>query len=92
MMKLRRWTRSTLSTKGQLILPKAIRQQRRWEAGTRLIIEDTPGGVLVREAPHFAATAPEDVYASLARPAAPKSIEEMDAAIVKESRRRHARH
>ena len=25
----------------------SIRQQRRWDAGTRLIVEDTPEGVLV---------------------------------------------
>jgi AbrB family looped-hinge helix DNA binding protein len=92
MTKSRRRSTTVLSTKGQLILPKAIRQERRWEAGTRLLVEDKPGGVLLREAPHFAKTAPGDVYASLARPAAPKSIEEMDAAIVKESRRRHAGH
>ena len=39
---------TVVSTKGQVILPKAIRQQRRWEAGTRLVVEDTPDGVLLR--------------------------------------------
>src|SRR6266699_2678620 len=30
-----------LSTKGQVILPKSIRQRRHWDAGTRLVVEDT---------------------------------------------------
>lgn len=36
---------AVLSTEGQLIFPKTIRDQRRWAAGTRLIVEDTPDGV-----------------------------------------------
>src|SRR5882672_1617696 len=51
-----------ISTKGQVILPKAIRQQRRWEAGTRLVVEDTPDGVLLRPAPLFPVTKPKDVF------------------------------
>lgn len=35
---------TTVSTKGQVILPKAIREERRWRAGTRLTIESTPDG------------------------------------------------
>jgi AbrB family looped-hinge helix DNA binding protein len=30
-----------VSTKGQVILPKAIRNQRQWGAGTKLIVEET---------------------------------------------------
>jgi AbrB family looped-hinge helix DNA binding protein len=40
-----------VSTKGQVILPKSIRQERRWSPGTRLIVEDTPDGVLLKAAP-----------------------------------------
>src|SRR6266566_7381011 len=31
---------TTLSTKGQVILPKAIRERRHWGPGTRLLVED----------------------------------------------------
>ncbi len=82
---------TTVSTKGQVILPKAIRQRRKWEAGTRLVVEDTPDGVLLRAAPVFAPTRPEDVAGMLAYRGAPKTIEEMDAAITAEVKRRHAR-
>ena len=80
-----------VSTKGQVILPKVIRQQRHWEPGTRLVVEDTPDGVLLKAAPLFAPTRPEDVYGSLPPTGAPKTLEEMEAGIVAEAKRRHAR-
>jgi AbrB family looped-hinge helix DNA binding protein len=82
---------TTVSTKGQVILPKAIRQHRRWDPGTRLTIEDTPDGVLLKAAPLFAPTQPEDVFGSLPSKGQPKTLEEMEASIVAEAKRRHAR-
>lgn len=82
---------TTVSTKGQIILPKALRQRREWEAGTRLVVEETPEGVLLRRAPAFAETRPEDVFASLRYTGKPKTVEEMDAGVLAEARRQHAR-
>ena len=82
---------TTVSTKGQVILPKAIRIRRRWEAGTKLIVEDTPQGVLLKPAPLFKPTRPEDVFGMLKYKGPPRTIEEMDASIVAEVKRRHAR-
>jgi AbrB family looped-hinge helix DNA binding protein len=82
---------TTLSTKGQVILPKTIRQRRNWEAGTRLVVEDTPDGVLLKAAPIFAPTRPEEVAGMLAYRGPPKTPEEMDAAITAEVERRRAR-
>lgn len=84
-------TVTTVSTKGQVILPKAIRQRREWEAGTRLIVEETAEGVLLKRAAAFAATSPGDVFALLPYVGDPKSIEDMDAAVLAEARRRHDR-
>src|SRR5437763_174093 len=81
---------ATVSTKGQVILPKTIRQRRNWTAGTRLVVEDTPDGVLLKPAPVFAPTLPEDVAGMLAYPGPPRTVEEMDAAITAEIKRRHA--
>ena len=83
---------TTVSTKGQVILPKAIREQRRWPAGTELIVEDAPDGVLLKAKPIFAPTRPEDVFGSLRHGGLAKSIAEMDAGIATEAKRRHARH
>ena len=82
---------TTVSTKGQVILPKAVRDQRGWASGTRLVVEDTADGVLLRAAPLFAATKPDEVFASLKYGGPALSIEEMDAAVAAEARRRHAR-
>jgi AbrB family looped-hinge helix DNA binding protein len=80
-----------VSTKGQVILPKAIRQRQRWGPGTRLVVEEREDGVLLRPAPVFPATRPEQVFGSLAYAGPPKSLEDMEAGIMAEARRRHAR-
>ncbi|HEX4504655.1 MAG TPA: AbrB family transcriptional regulator [Alphaproteobacteria bacterium] len=82
---------TTVSTKGQIILPSAIRHRREWRAGTRLTVEDTSEGVLLKPAPAFAETRPEDVFGVLAYGGKPKTLEEMDASVLAEARRRHAR-
>ncbi|HLY55836.1 MAG TPA: AbrB/MazE/SpoVT family DNA-binding domain-containing protein [Stellaceae bacterium] len=82
---------ATVTTKGQVTLPKAIRQKRRWYAGTKLIIEETKDGVLLKPAPLFAPTRPEDVAGCLKYDGPPKTIEEMDEAILEEAKRRYLR-
>jgi AbrB family looped-hinge helix DNA binding protein len=82
---------TTVSTKGQVILPKVIRERRKWAPGTRLVVEDTPDGVLLKAAPVFTPTRPEDVAGMLAYRGEPKTLEEMDAAITAEVARRRAR-
>jgi AbrB family looped-hinge helix DNA binding protein len=82
---------TTLSTKGQVILPAEIRRSRRWSAGVRLIVEDTPEGVLLRPAPTFKPTQVANVFGSLPYSGAPKSFADMKAGIKAEAERRHAR-
>lgn len=82
---------TTLSTKGQLILPQAIRRRRQWGPGTKLIVEETPEGVLLKAAPLFPPTRPQDVFGSARHQGPPLSIGEMDAAIEKEARQRRDR-
>lgn len=82
---------TTVSTKGQVILPKAIRSRRHWDAGTKLVVEDTPQGVLLKPAPLFPTTRLEDVFGSANYKGPPRTIDEMDASIVAEVKRRHAR-
>jgi AbrB family looped-hinge helix DNA binding protein len=75
-----------VSTKGRVILPKAIRDQRHWPSGTRLTVENTTEGVLLKAAPIFAETRVDAVFGSLGFEGKPKSIEEMDAAIAPEAK------
>lgn len=81
---------TTVSTKGQVILPKAIRERREWSAGTQLVVEDTPEGVILKPARVFPETRIEDVFGSAPYRGKPKSIEDMNEAIAAEARRRHA--
>ncbi|WIG55912.1 MAG: transcriptional regulator AbrB [Rhodanobacteraceae bacterium] len=81
---------TTVSTKGQVILPKAIRGKRHWHAGTRLVVEDTPDGVLLKNAPLFKPTRPEDVFGMLGYRGEAKTIPQMEAAVAEEVQRRHA--
>jgi AbrB family looped-hinge helix DNA binding protein len=84
--------RTRLSTKGQVVVPKEIRERRNWEPGAELIVEETEDGVMLRRAPRFPATRVEEVYGRLHRAGmTPVTVEEMNAAIIDEARRRHAR-
>ena len=91
-MSAKRKMTTTVSTKGQVILPKAIREQRRWPAGTELLVEAVPDGVLLKAKPVFAPTRPEDVFRSLRYRGPAKPIAELEAGIATEVKRRHARH
>jgi AbrB family looped-hinge helix DNA binding protein len=82
---------TTVSSKGQVILPSALRQRREWRAGTRLTVEETEDGVLLKPAPAFAETRPEDVFGALPYRGKPKTIAEMDVGVLAEAKRRHDR-
>jgi len=40
--------RIRISTRGRVVVPKAIRDKRRWKAGMRLTVEERPDGVLLK--------------------------------------------
>jgi AbrB family looped-hinge helix DNA binding protein len=79
---------TVVSTKGQVILPKAIRDLRHWPAGTRLMVEDTPEGVLLKAVPIFPETDLDMVFGSMRHDGPVLSVEDMDEVIAKEARRR----
>lgn len=79
---------TVVSTKGQVILPKVIREQRRWPAGTRLVIESTPDGILLKPASVFPSSDIDAVFGSLAWKGPALSIEDMNAAVAGEAKRR----
>jgi AbrB family looped-hinge helix DNA binding protein len=84
-------TTTVVSTKGQVILPKAIRDAKNWIAGTRLQVEERLDGVVLRAERPFAPTKPEDVFGCLADKGKHVKIEDFAKAITNEVRRRHAR-
>lgn len=80
---------TVISTKGQVILPKSVREERKWKPGTRLIVEERPEGVLLRPAPLFPPATMDQVYGSLKpKDGRTRTIEEMDEGVLAEARRR----
>ena len=77
-----------VSARGRVALPGPVRRARRWEPGTRLVVENTPEGVLLKPAPAFAETLPEDVFGSVAWDGPPVSLEDMEAGVLEEAKRR----
>jgi len=79
-----------LSTKGQLILPKPVRDSRRWPPGTRLSVEETPEGVLLRAVQDrpFPATTVEEVFGMLGYDGPAVTEDDMERAIGEEIRDR----
>lgn len=80
-----------LSSKGQIVLPKSLREACGWREGTEFVIERTRDGVLLRPVKPFAASRVSDVFASLPYAGKPKSVQEMDEGIRRAVRRRHRR-
>lgn len=78
---------TVVSTKGQVILPKAVRDQNNWGPGTRLVVEQTEAGVLLRRAPYFKPTRIEDVMGMLKYDGPSFTVEEMDERVSEAFRR-----
>ncbi len=80
-----------LSTKGQIVLPKNIRNSRSWGPGTEFMVEETDEGILLRPAGRFPATAIRDVAGCLRSKRKSKTITQMQVAIAREVARRRDR-
>ncbi len=77
-----------MSDKGQVILPKALRERRGWTAGTEFRIEERPEGVYLRPTVAEAPATMDETFGRL-RPAKKiVSIEDMQEAMLEEARRR----
>jgi AbrB family looped-hinge helix DNA binding protein len=70
-----------LSNTGQVIIPKALRDAHRWEAGQELIAIDMGDGILLKPKKPFQETTLEDVAGCLKYTGNPKSIDELEDAI-----------
>lgn len=70
-----------LSSKGQVIIPKSVRDARGWGPGTTFEIEETKEGLILREAKPFPRTEIDEVFGCLKWHGPPKTIEEMNEAV-----------
>ncbi len=76
-----------LSSKGQVIIPKSVREAHRWEPGTEFTVEDTPQGILLKPKKLFPATRLEDVIGCTGYQGPPLSLEEIDRRLDEDLRR-----
>lgn len=76
-----------LSSKGQFVLPKAIRTRHHWQAGTRLLVIDRGDEVILKSAEPFAATNFESADSPSVYSGPPLSLEDMDSAVASEAGR-----
>jgi AbrB family looped-hinge helix DNA binding protein len=67
-----------LSSKGQVIIPKWLRDAYRWETGLEFVVIDTGEGILLKPNRPFEPTSIEEVAGSLPYAGQPKTLEEME--------------
>ncbi len=77
-----------LSSKGQVILPKSVRDARHWASGTAFSVELVGDGVLLRPLKQGGTSRLEDVAGCLRVSGPARAVDEMDGAILAETRRR----
>lgn len=75
-----------LSSKGQVIIPKALRTTHNWVPGLELVVIDTGDGVLLRPQAPFAETALDDIAAFLKYTGKVKSNEDIESAMKQAAR------
>lgn len=69
---------TTLSSKGQVILPKWLRDAHEWEPGLEFVVIDTGDGVLLKPSRPFPSTTLLEVVGSLTHTGQSLTIEQMD--------------
>lgn len=77
-----------LSSKGQVIIPKAIRDHYHWQPGIKLVVEETQAGVLLKPANMFPPTEVQSGLGCSGYHGPAKTIDEMQEAIDSDLKRR----
>jgi AbrB family looped-hinge helix DNA binding protein len=83
--------RTRLSTKGQLIIPKAIRERHGWSPGSELALEDHGDAVVIRSVKHGPETTFEELVGCIGYRGPARSLEDMEAAIARGARERRVK-
>jgi AbrB family looped-hinge helix DNA binding protein len=80
-----------LSSKGQVVLPKSVRDARSWELGTEFAVEEVSEGILLRPLRHFPPTTVDEVFGCLEHTGRAKTLRQMEEAIARGVKARHDR-
>ena len=77
-----------VSTKGQVVIPKEVRDRMGWQPGTSLEIQVGRDRVVLRQIGRVPRTTVEDLRGCLKYDGPPRSIEEMDEGVARGARER----
>lgn len=77
-----------LSSKGQVIIPKAFRSAHHWEPGLELMVIDTGDGLLLKPMSPFAPAELAEVFGMFEGKVAARSDEEIEVALIQDIRRK----
>ena len=76
-----------LSTKGQLVVPKEIRERHGWSSGAELVFEDHEDRVVLRRAEDLPVTRVEDLAGCTGYKGPVRSLKDMERGIAEGARR-----
>jgi AbrB family looped-hinge helix DNA binding protein len=79
---------TVLSQKGQVVIPKKLREERGWEPGLRLAVEVTRDGLILRPLEATRAEAAASLLGIVGYHGPRRTLADMEAAIEKGARRR----
>ncbi len=71
-----------LSSKGQIVIPQAIREAHQWSSGIEFVITDTAQGILLTPVNSFKTTT-KDIIGCTGYQGRKKSIKDMEQGIIK---------
>ena len=83
--------KTRLSSKGQIILPKSIRDSRAWQPGMEFTVEPAKDGVFLRPAAFFPPAEMDDVAGCLRSKHKPGPADQTRRAVDEKVKRRHDR-
>ena len=72
-----------LSERGQIVIPKRVREAHGWEPGLEFVVEDTGDSIRLKPIQPFKRTTIEEVRGCLHYKGPKKSLKDMEAAIAK---------
>jgi len=80
--------RTRLSSKGQVIIPKQVRERHGWGTGVELEVEDRGDAVVLRAAQSFPRTTIDEVRGCAKYTGPRVTLDQMDKAVLAEARKR----
>jgi len=72
-----------LSSKGQVIIPKPLRNSYHWETGQELVVVDVGDGILLKPKTPFEKTSIKDVASCLRFKGKTRTLDDMEIALAK---------